>query len=123
MFTATDADEANAHVNTGSAHIQANQKAVNIATSTTRPSPAAANQIILQTDTATMFAYINGQWEEITSGGATGGGSNKVFFENDLTISEDYTLTTSTNAGTFGPVSIDSGVTVTVPSGQVWTVV
>jgi hypothetical protein len=123
VFTATDADEANAHVNTVPLHIQSNQKAVNIATSATRPSPPATNQIILQTDTSTMFAYIGGVWREITSGGATGGGSNKVFFENDLTISEDYTLTTSTNAGTFGPVSIDSGVTVTVPSGQVWTVV
>jgi hypothetical protein len=27
------------------------------------------------------------------------------------------------NAGTFGPVAVASGVTVTVPSGSVWTVV
>lgn len=116
VFTATDADEANAHVNNPVPHIT-------VATSATRPAAPVANQTILQTDTATLFSYINGDWEEVTSGGATGGGDNKVFFENDLTISEDYTVTTSKNAGTFGPVEVDSGVTVTIPSGSVWTVV
>ena len=123
IFTATDADEANAHVNTVPLHIQATQRAIDVATSTTRPSPASANQVILQTDTATLFSYIGGVWEEVTSGGATGGGDNKVFFENDLIISEDYTVTTSKNAGTFGPISIDTGATGTIPSGSVWTVV
>ena len=123
IFTATDADEANLHVNTSSVHLESGQKAVNIVTSATRPSPPVANQIILQTDTTTMYSYIDGVWQEIISGGATGGGTNKVFFENDLIISEDYTVTIDKNAGTFGPVSIDSGATVVIPSGSVWSVV
>lgn len=56
-------------------------------------------------------------------GGATGGGANQVFFENDQTVTNDYTIPGDKNAGTFGPITVDSGVTVTVSSGAVWTVV
>jgi hypothetical protein len=56
-------------------------------------------------------------------GGATGGGGNQVFFENDLVITVDYTIPTTKNAGTFGPVEIASGVTVTVPDTTTWTIV
>ena len=47
----------------------------------------------------------------------------KGVIENSATISEDVTITTGSNAGSFGPVTILSGITVTVPSGSVWTVV
>ena len=57
------------------------------------------------------------------SGGATGGGSDQIFYQNGQTVTTNYTITTSNNAGTFGPVSINGGVTVTVPTGSVWTVV
>jgi len=56
-------------------------------------------------------------------GGASGGGSDQIFFENDQTVTTSYSIPSGKNAGTFGPVSIDSGATVTVPSGSVWTVV
>lgn len=56
-------------------------------------------------------------------GGATGGGSDQIFYQNGLNVTTDYTITTNNNAGTFGPVSINAGVTVTVPDGSVWTVV
>jgi len=56
-------------------------------------------------------------------GGAAGTGSNQVFFQNDLTVTGSYTIPTGKNAGTFGPITVNSGVTVTVPSGSVWTVV
>lgn len=56
-------------------------------------------------------------------GGAAGTGNNQVFFQNDLTVTGSYTIPTGKNAGTFGPITVDSGVTVTVPSGSVWTVV
>lgn len=58
-----------------------------------------------------------------SGGGATGGGTDKVFFENDQSVTTNYTLTANKNAMSAGPVSIGSGVTVTVPSGAVWTVV
>jgi hypothetical protein len=57
------------------------------------------------------------------SGGATGGGTNQIFFENGQTVTVSYSITAGKNAGTFGPVTINSGITVTVPTGSVWTVV
>ena len=56
-------------------------------------------------------------------GGAVGSGSNQIFWENDQTITGDYSITNGKNAGTFGPVTIQSGVTVTVGAGETWTVV
>ena len=51
-------------------------------------------------------------------GGATGGGTDKVFFESDQTITTNYTLTANKHAHTVSP-TINSGVTVTVPSGAI----
>ena len=56
-------------------------------------------------------------------GGAAGGGSDQIFFENDQTVTTSYSIPAGKNAGTFGPVSIDSGVTVTIPTGSVWYVI
>lgn len=42
---------------------------------------------------------------------------------NSATISSDYTIATGDNGGSFGPVTVNSGITVTVSSGSVWTVV
>lgn len=53
----------------------------------------------------------------------TGGGTNKVFYENSITITENYTLTTDTNAVSAGPVIVGTGATITIPTGSVWTVV
>ena len=55
-------------------------------------------------------------------GGATGGGTDQVFYENDTVVTTDYTITAGKNAMTAGPVSIDPGVTVTIPSGSSWVV-
>lgn len=52
-----------------------------------------------------------------------GGGSNKVFFENDTNVTANYTITDGKNAMSAGPITIDNGVTVTVGTGETWTVV
>jgi len=52
-----------------------------------------------------------------------GGGSDHIFYENGQTVTTDYTLTTNTNAVSAGPITIASGVTVTIPSGSTWVVV
>jgi hypothetical protein len=57
------------------------------------------------------------------SGGATGGGSDQIFYENGQTVNTSYSITSGNNAGTFGPVSVAGGVTVTVPTGSVWSIV
>ena len=55
-------------------------------------------------------------------GGAVGNG-NAIFWENDQTITGDYTITNNKYAGSFGPITIQSGTTVTVGAGETWTVV
>ena len=60
VFTATDADEANAHVNTSPLHIT-------VCTSSTRPASPTANQTILETDSKMMLSYINSIWEPVSS--------------------------------------------------------
>jgi hypothetical protein len=42
---------------------------------------------------------------------------------NSQTISANYTIASGTNGGSFGPVSVASGITVTIASGSTWTVV
>ena len=58
-----------------------------------------------------------------SAGGATGAGTDAIFFLNGQTVNASYTIPTLQNAGTFGPVTIDVGVAVTIPSGSVWTIV
>jgi hypothetical protein len=62
-------------------------------------------------------------WVSSPGSAATGGGSDQTFFLNDLTITTDYTIPSTKNAGTFGPITIDTGVTVTVPDPSTWTIV
>ena len=57
---------------------------------------------------------------------ATPAGSNitaQGLYENSATISTNYTIGSGNNAISAGPITVASGVTVTVPSGSVWTVV
>ena len=55
--------------------------------------------------------------------GATGGGSDEIFWENGQTVTTDYTITNGKNAMSAGPITINTGVTVTVGTGETWTVV
>ena len=57
------------------------------------------------------------------NGGAVGGGSDKIFILNGQTVTTNYTVPSGQNAGSFGPVSVNSGVVVTLPTGSTWTVV
>jgi hypothetical protein len=56
-------------------------------------------------------------------GGATGGGSDEVFYENGTNVTTNYTITNGKNAMSAGPITVDSGVTVTVGAGETWTVI
>jgi hypothetical protein len=58
-----------------------------------------------------------------TAGGASGAGGDDVFYENGQTVTTSYTLTAGKNAMSAGPITINSGVTVTVGSGQSWSIV
>jgi hypothetical protein len=63
------------------------------------------------------------------SGGSTGGkapvGGNTfgVFYENDQVMVTDYTITTGRNAMSAGPITVNPGVVLTIPSGSTYTIV
>ena len=65
--------------------------------------------VLINTTTAVSRLTVNGD----VSG---------TFFVNPTTVSANYTIPTNYNAMTAGPITVNSGVTVTVPSGSVWTV-
>ena len=63
--------------------------------------------------------YNNGAWGAIGGGaGATGGGTDEVFFESDQAATTSYTLSSGKNAHTVSP-TINNGVSITVPSGAI----
>ena len=51
-------------------------------------------------------------------GGATGGGTDDVFYENSRTVATSYSITAGKSASCVGPLTINSGITVTIPSGE-----
>jgi hypothetical protein len=81
-----------------------------------RPTPAAG--MIRYNVTTGEFEGYTTDWGNI-GGGASAGGA---IYENKNTITTSYTLTTNYNGMSVGPLTIDSGATVTVPSGQRWVI-
>jgi hypothetical protein len=67
-------------------------------------------------------SYISGTWGSI-GGAATGGGTDQVFVLNDYVVTTSYTIPTGKNASSAGPITIDTGVTVTVPTDSNWVIV
>lgn len=54
--------------------------------------------------------------------GASGGGVDAVFYENSQTVTTDYTITSGKSASSTGPVTVNPGITVTLPSGSRWVI-
>jgi hypothetical protein len=52
-----------------------------------------------------------------------GGGGIGALVVNATTATENYTIETGTNAQSVGPMTVESGVTITISSGQRWLVV
>jgi len=52
-----------------------------------------------------------------------GGGGIGALVVNATTVTENYTVDTGTNAQSVGPITVASGIAVTVASGQRWLVV
>jgi len=73
------------------------------------------------TTTGNFEGYIDGEWGAI-GGGATGGGGDEVFVLNSRVVTADYTFPTGKSGESVGPITIDSGVTVTIPSDERWVI-
>lgn len=84
-------------------------------TTAQRPGSPTAGDLRFNSDTNSAEIY-NGTSFTAVGGGATGGGSDACFYENDLTVTTSYTISANSGAHAVGPLVINSGVTVTVPA-------
>ena len=76
------------------------------------------------TVTATTFSGDGSNLSNLPAGAPVGGAStNTVFFENDKVVGVGYSITSGKNAMSAGPIIINVGIAVTVPSGSTWTIV
>ena len=85
------------------------------------PASTGSSGQLLSTNGAGVLSYVD------PPASATGGGTDKAIYENATAITADYTIGTSfgstCNAMSAGPITINSGVTVTGPAGSTYTVV
>jgi hypothetical protein len=89
---------------------------VPVGTSGQRPTPA-TGQVRFNTTDTQFEGYNGAAWSSI--GGAAAGGA---VYENKQSIIANYTMSTDYNGESVGPIQIDSGVTVTIPSGSRWVI-
>jgi hypothetical protein len=92
-----------------------------IVTSITRPVSPFTGQVIFETDTELSFVWDGSTWKP--SGGGGGNVADDCIQPNFNTISNNYTFDTDYNGVSAGPITIASGVTVTVPVGSGWSIV
>lgn len=86
-----------------------------------RDGAPAAGYIRFNTDSDKFEGYNGSSWESV-GGGANGGGGDAIFIENGKTVTTNYSIPSTKNAMSTGPITVNSGVTVTVPSGSRWVV-
>ena len=94
-------------------------------TTALRPSAGISTQGMMRYNTTLSkfegYTYPAETWGTL-GGGAGGGGSDEVFVENAMVVTTDYELTSGKSASSVGPITINSGVTITIPSGQNWVI-
>lgn len=93
-----------------------------VGTTAQRDSSPAAGYIRFNSDFTSFEGYNGSSWGSIGAG-AKGGGNNQIFFENDQLVTSSYTITIGKNAMSAGEITIDTGITVTVPTGSNWIIV
>ena len=90
-----------------------------VGTTAQRPGSPATGELRFNSTLGSAEIYNGSAFAAVGGGaGATGGGSDEVFFESDTNVTTNYTITSGKNAHTVSPI-INSGVTVTVPSGAI----
>ena len=74
------------------------------------------------TASATTYLRVDNAWSTV-SVPPDGGGTDKIFYENEQTVDSNYTVTANNNAMSAGIVTVASGITVTLTGTSVWTIV
>jgi hypothetical protein len=92
-----------------------------VGTSGQRPASPVVGQVRYNTTISTFEGFSNGVWGSL-GGGATGGGADQVFVQNDKVVTTSYSIPSTKHASSVGPVTINDGVTVTIPDGSNWVI-
>lgn len=114
-----------AYANTGSATLTVQVNTSSILSATTilneDSTVLTANDILA----AGIYSVTYNGTNWILSGGGSGGGAaaGGAVYENNQNITQNYTMTTGKNGMSAGNITVDSGVTVTIPSGSRWVIV
>ena len=89
-----------------------------VGTTAQRPGSPATGELRFNSTLGSAEIYNGSAFAAVGGGaGATGGGNDEVFFESDTNVTTNYTITSGKNAHTVSPI-VNSGVTITVPSGS-----
>jgi len=97
--------------------------AVKVPVGTTAQQPSPVTGMIRFNSTTSLYeGYGASAWGAL-GGGATGGGSDQIFNLNGQNVTTSYSIPSGKNASSAGPITIDTGATVTIPTGSVWVIV
>ena len=98
----------------------------NITISSATPSNPDIEDIYWDSDEGNPYIYYDDgntqQWVALVASAGSGGTAATVISENEQVITSNYTLTTGNNGHSVGPVTISSGVSVTVPANATWMI-
>lgn len=90
---------------------------VPVGTEAQRPT-SATGLLRFNSDAASFEGYNGTEW-----GSIGGGATSDAIYENSATIAENITIATGRNGMSTGPITVNSGVTVTVESGARYVVI
>ena len=89
-----------------------------VGTTAERDASPQAGYIRFNSDTGQFEGYNGTIWTAVGGGNAT----NTGLWENSQDITTDYSITVGNNAMSAGPITIDVGVEVTVPTDSRWVI-
>jgi hypothetical protein len=89
-----------------------------VGTTAQEPASPAAGMIRFNSDIPQFEGYNGVKWGQI-GGGAS---ANGAIYENSQNITSNYTMTSNYNGESVGPITVASGVSVTIPSGSRWVI-
>ena len=77
--------------------------------------------LVTPSGTASTSTFLRGDnsWQTVDTDSNT---TTKGLYEHAHTIAANYSITSGNNAMTAGPITINSGVSVTIPTGSTWVI-
>lgn len=112
------------NANTGSTTLLVQVNSSTILAATTIKNEDGSNLTGAEFRVGGIYTVVYNGTNWILSGGGGGGGAEAggMIYENTQNLTANYTITTNKNGMSVGPITIDSGVTLTVPSGSRYVV-